>query len=219
MKYNANGSIERYKARLVAKGYTQQEGLDYHETFSPVAKLVTVRTLLALAAIKGWFLYQLDVNNAFLHGDLDEEVYMQLPPGYVKNGNTKVSRLHKSLYGLKQASRQWYSKVSSFITQHGFTQSKADYTLFVRTTQGSFTAILIYVDDIIIAGSCMKTINSLKTSLDAKFKIKDLGKLKYFLGIEVARSQQGIHICQRKYALDILVDSGTLGSKPLKLSL
>lgn len=200
---------------MVAKGYTQLEGIDYNDTFSPTAKMITVRCLLALAAAQSWSLHQLDVNNAFLHGDLHEEIYMTPPPGLRRQGENLVCRLHKSLYGLKQASRQWFAKFSTAIRLAGFAQSKADYSLFTCQKGKSFTALLIYVDDILITGNDVNAIAALKQFLHSHFRIKDLGDLKYFLGIEVSRSRKGIFISQRKYALEILRDSGLLGAKPV----
>jgi len=218
IKYHADGSIERHKARLVAKGYTQKEGINYQETFAPVAKLISVRCLIAIAASKGWPLFQLDVNNAFLHGELAEEVYMHLPPGYsVENPNNQrlVCRLNKSLYGLKQASRNWFSKFSQALQSFGFKQSLSDHSLFVWKSGSNITILLIYVDDMIVTGNNEKSISIVKAFIQSQFKTKDLGTLKYFLGIEVARSRKGIFLSQRKYTLDILKEMGLLGSKPI----
>nr|GEW06400.1 putative reverse transcriptase, RNA-dependent DNA polymerase, Gag-polypeptide of LTR copia-type [Tanacetum cinerariifolium] len=181
-----------HMARLVAKGCTQREGVDYHETFAPVAKLVTVRTLLVVATKKGWIIHQLHVNNAFLHGDLDEEVYMKIP----------------------QASRNWYKKLTSFLLSLNFKQSKADYFLFTYQKAGVYVVILIYVDDVIIVGDNSEKIQQIKQQLGDEFSIKNLGPLKYFLGIEVAKTSDGLVLSQRKYILDILKDSEMLGCRP-----
>lgn len=214
LKYKPNGEIERYKARLVARGFAQMEGVDFHDTFAPVAKLVTLRTLLAVAAKKNWYINQLDVNNAFLHGDLQEEVYMKIPQGFSKVGETRVCRLRKSLYGLKQASRSWYQKFTTVLLEVGFKQSHADHSLFTFKENNLFVAILIYVDDVIITGDHVDKIHKTKSHLNEKFSIKDLGPIKYFLGIEVARTAEGLVLSQRKYTIDILEDSGLLGCRP-----
>ncbi|CAL2261909.1 unnamed protein product [Prunus armeniaca] len=182
IKHNSDGSIEQYKAQLVAKGYTQTKGVDFHDTFSPIAKLVTIRNLLALVAASSWPLHQLDVHNVFLHGNIHEEIYMTPPPGLQRQGENL---------------------------------SKADYSLFTCERGKSFIALLIYVDDILITGNNLGAINSLKRFLHTRFRIKDLGDLKFFLGIEVSRSKKGISISQRKYTIDIPKDSGFLGVRPV----
>ncbi|KAJ0483933.1 putative RNA-directed DNA polymerase [Helianthus annuus] len=215
VKYKSNGQIDRYKARLVAKGYSQREGIDFDETFSPVVKMVTVRCIINLAINNGWSLYQLDVNNAFLYGNLSEDVYMSLPEGYFSQNETKVCKLVKSLYGLKQAPRNWNEKLTSTLLEIGFVQSISDYSLFVKNDSNVFIALLVYVDDIVITGNNKAEIESVKSFLNSKFMIKDLGELKFFLGIEVTKHKDVLYLSQRKYCLDLLSEFGMLGSKPV----
>jgi hypothetical protein len=158
----------------------------------------------------------LNVNNAFLHGDLDEEVYMSVPPGFGIKRESQVCKLKKSLYGLKQASWQWFSKFSNTLIEQCFIQSKSDYSLFTRMEGCVFIALLVYVDDVILASNNSTAIVQFIASLNQQFKLKDLGTLKFFLGLEVARSDKGITLSQRKYALEILEDSGLLVAKPSK---
>lgn len=219
IKYHADGTVERPKSRLVAKGYTQQEGIDYNDTFSPVAKLVTVKLVFGLAAKMNWFLRQLDISNAFLNGDLDEEIYMKVPPGYAEIQGEEISptavcRLHKSIYGLKQASRQWFLKFSTTLMALGFEQCPGEHTLFLQEQSGFFVVVSVYVDDIIIASTRMEDAQGLVEKLASAFQLRDLGVPKFFLGIEVARSSEGISINQRKYVLDLLEATGFSDCKP-----
>ncbi|KAL6345184.1 hypothetical protein AAG906_015667 [Vitis piasezkii] len=173
------------KSRVVAQGFTQHFGVDYKETFAPVAKMSTVKVLLSVAANHGWSLSQMDVKNAFLHGELEEEVYMKIPPGHPLCGDpSRVCKLNKSIYGLKQSPRAWHAKLSSTLEDLGFTRSSADSSLYVQIGQTEKLMVLIYVDDLIITGSNADSIASLKKKLQGKFPVKDLGPLKYFLGIE-----------------------------------
>ncbi|XP_062075355.1 uncharacterized mitochondrial protein AtMg00810-like [Humulus lupulus] len=181
--------------------------------------MVTFKLLLAISAIKNWPTLQLDINNAFLNGDLNEEVYMTLPPGLLtppssSTGPPMVCKLHKSIYGLKQSSRQWYTKLSEVLLNIGFTQCQADYTLFTKGHGLHFIALLVYVDDIVITGPTVTNLHQLQSSLHSHFNLKALGPLKYFLGFEIARSAAGLFLSQRQYTLQLLDDIGYLGCKP-----
>ncbi|KAL5810552.1 hypothetical protein ACOSQ4_027120 [Xanthoceras sorbifolium] len=194
VKTKADGSIERFKVRLVAKGFTQSYGIDYQETFAPVAKLNSIRVLLSLAANLDWPLYQLDVKNAFLNGNLEEEVYMEVPPGIENATNRgKVYMLKRSLYGLKQSPRAWFERFSKVLKHHGYTQGQADHTMFIKhSSVGKVAVLIVYVDDIVLTGDYEEEIPRIEIVLAKEFEIKDLGNLKHFLGMEIARSKKGI---------------------------
>lgn len=221
VKYHVNGQIDRYKARLVAKGFTQTTNMDYFETFAPVAKMTSFRLLLSLAAMNQWKISQLDVTNAFLHGTLDEEVYMTLPLGYIvpdaiksKYPNQKiVCRLLKSLYGLKQAPRQWFIALSIAPLSFGFLQTHGDPSLFVYSQGSNLVYLFIYVDDMVMTGNNADLMTHITEFLGSQFKIKDLGALHYFLGFQVQHSTQGILMHQTKYLAGILDEFQHLSSK------
>ncbi|XP_019091158.1 PREDICTED: uncharacterized protein LOC109128742 [Camelina sativa] len=156
----------------------------------------------------------MDVHNAFLHGDLREEVYIKLPQGFTHSAPNKVIRLHKFLYGLRQAPRCWYEKISTALVKAGFVQSYSDYSLFSYTRGSVEIRVLVYVDDLVVCGNDGDAIRNFKIYLGECFRMKDLGKLKYFLGIEIARNEEGFMLTQRKYALDIVSETGLLGSRP-----
>ena len=161
-KFNSDGSVDRHKARLVAQGFTQEYGVDYKETFAPVAKMTTLRVLLSVAINNGWSLSQMDVKNAFLHGDIEEEVFMKLPPGHSKYGDPNlVCKLHKSIYGLKQSPRAWHAKLSSALEGLGFSKSKADSSLYVQLGETDWLTVRIYVNDLIVIGRNINSTNKL----------------------------------------------------------
>ncbi|KAM1479039.1 hypothetical protein ACFX2I_026387 [Malus domestica] len=216
IKRRADGSIERHKARLVANGFHQKQGIDYTETFSPVVKHSTIRMVLSLAVSNKWHVRQLDVQNAFLHGYLAEEVYMRQPAGFVdQQCPTHVCKLQRSLYGLKQAPRAWFQRFSEFLLQLGFQASKCDYSLFVFKNRGVYLILLIYVDDILLTGNSPVQMNHLIQKLGTLFSMKDLGPLHYFLGVEVTYFHNNMHLDQSKYALDLLKRTKFMDAKPI----
>ncbi|KAL2243673.1 UNVERIFIED_CONTAM: Retrovirus-related Pol polyprotein from transposon RE2 [Sesamum indicum] len=211
-KLRADGRIERHKACLIAKGYNQVEGVNFTESFFPVTKAVTVRLFLALAATKGWVLQQLDVNNAFLHGYLDEDIYVLPPAGYNVDLGL-VCKLERSLYGLKQASHQWNVELTLKLQQFGFTQCAHDHYLFLLHTERGLISLFVYVDDILLAGNCVDELQRVKSYLHNLSTIKDMGDAHYFLGLEIARNSDGIYLSQTKYVLDIITDTSLLEAK------
>lgn len=197
IKRNADGSIKKFKARLVAKGYVQRHGIDFEEVFAPVARIETLRVIIALAASNGWEIHHLDVKTAFLHGDISEEVYVTQPDGFkVKGSEDKVYRLHKALYGLKQAPRAWNIKLKSILKELNFSKCSKEPSLFKKETRGSLLLVAVYVDDLLVTGSNLDVIQEFKLEMATKFEMSDLGQLTYYLGIEVIQSKESIVLKQ-----------------------
>jgi hypothetical protein len=203
-KYNVDGKVAKHKARLVAKGFTQKLGIDFNETFAPMARLDTIRMVLSIAAQNKWKVYQMDIRSTFLNGILEEEVYVNQPPGYEVLGEEhKVCRLKKALYGLKQAPRASYSRIDSYFVDNGFNKCGNEPTLYVKMNdEGEILIVCLYVEDLIFTAN-MQT-NTFKVAMKKEFDMTDLGLMRYFLGMEVSQNDQGIFICQSKYANDLL---------------
>ncbi|KAD2393870.1 hypothetical protein E3N88_40847 [Mikania micrantha] len=214
-KVGPDGEVSRYKARLVAKGYSQIEGIDYTETFAPVARFETIRVVIAIAAHRGWKLHQLDVKTAFLNGELTDEIYVQQPEGFIVKGKEgKVYKLRKALYGLKQAPRAWYSKIDGYFLKNGFVRSYSEPTLYIKESQDQGTMyVCLYVDDIVCTSSCDELIMNFKRSMTSEFEMSDMGLLKFFLGLEVTQTNDGVFVCQSQYAKNLLKKFGLNNSK------
>src|SRR5713101_5783312 len=189
-KYALDGSVERLRERLVAKVFSQVEGIDYNETFVPVAKMNSIRLVLSLAALHNWEFHQMDVKSAFLHGDLHQEIYMEQPPGYVQNNSSLVCLLKKSLYGLKQAPRAWYAKMDSSLLDTGFSRCHSDPNVYTKKVGNHLIILVLYVDDLILTGSDPNLITHVKSSLKQNFEMSDLGHLHYFLGLQVLQTKE-----------------------------
>jgi hypothetical protein len=195
VKRNAAGNIVKHKARLVAKGYIQRQGIDFDKVFALVARLESVRLLLAHATGKGWTVHHMDVKSAFLNGELQEEVYVQQPPGFEVEGQRhKVLRLVKALYGLRQALRAWYAKLDSSLIALGFHRSTSEHVVYFRGAGKHRLIVGVYVDDLIITGGDHKELEQFKEQMKATFQMSDLGLLKYYLGLEVNQTPSDITI-------------------------
>ena len=193
-KRDSNGNVERYKARLVAKGFTQREGIDYKETFSPVSSKDSFRTIMALVAHFDLELHQMDVKTAFLNGNIDETIYMVQPENFV-SGDLKsmVCKLKKSIYGIKQASCEWYHKFHQVITSNGFEVNLVEDCVYHKFSGSKFIFLILYVDDILLASSDIGLLHETKKFLSKNFEMKDLGNASFVLGIQILRDRsQGI---------------------------
>ena len=214
-KKDAAGVVTKHKARLVAKGYVQQQGVDFDEVFAPVARLESVRLLLAHAASEGWPVHHMDVKSAFLNGELQEEVYVTQPPGFIVAGEEqKVLRLSKALYGLRQAPRAWYAKLDASLVALGFRRSESEHAVYMRGVGEHRLVVGVYVDDLIITGGSHSELKQFKEEMKATFQMADLGLLRYYLGLEVVQNNGGITVSQGAYAVKILTAAGLSDCNP-----
>ncbi|GKA17377.1 zinc finger, CCHC-type containing protein [Tanacetum coccineum] len=205
-KMKVDGTIDKFKARLVIQGFRQKEGIDYFDTYAPVARITTIRLLLALAAIHNLVIHQMDVKTTFLNGDLDEEVYMKQPEGFVMPGNEhKVCKLVKSLYGLKQAPKQWHQKFDEVVLSSGFHLNQSDNCVYSKfDNSGNGVIICLYVDDMLVFGTDQNQVDKTKKFLSSRFSMKDIGEADIILGIKIKRENKGIVITQSHYIEKIL---------------
>lgn len=217
LKKNTDGEIVKYKARIVARGFVQKKGIDFEEVFAPVTRLETVRLLLALAAKNGWEVHHLNVKSAFLNGDLLEEVFVKQPDGFVQeNQRHKVYRLLKALYGLRQAPRAWYARLNKCLNSFGFFKCPYEHAVYTKKEGSEFLIIAVYVDDLLVTGSSVSNIMKFKKVMNREFEMSDMGKLSYYLGIEVKQGSTGTELKQTAYARKLLEKADMAECNPVK---
>ncbi|GJY65587.1 retrovirus-related pol polyprotein from transposon TNT 1-94 [Tanacetum coccineum] len=216
-KLDENGIVTRNKARLVAQGYNQQEGIDYDETYAPVARLESIRILLAYACALDFKLFQMDVKSAFLNGFINEEVYVAQPPGFIDFAKPNhVYRLKKALYGLKQAPKAWYDRLKAFLIKHDYTMGMVDNTLFTKKKEPNLIIVQIYVDDIIFGSTCQEMCDDFAKIMHDEFEMSMMGELNFFLGLQIKQLEDGIFFNQSKYIKEMIKKFGLEDSKPMK---
>ncbi|GJR09729.1 retrovirus-related pol polyprotein from transposon TNT 1-94 [Tanacetum coccineum] len=216
-KLDENGVVTRNKARLVAQGYNQQEGIDYDETYAPVARLESIRILLAYACALDFKLYQMDVKSAFLNGVINEEVYVAQPPGFIDFAKPNyVYKLKKALYGLKQAPKAWYDRLKAFLIKHNYSMGMVDNTLFTKKKDSNIIIVQIYVDDIIFGSTCQEMCDDFAKIMHDEFEMSMMGELNFFLGLQIKQLNDGIFFNQSKYIKEMLKKFGLEDSKPMK---
>ncbi|GJV11657.1 retrovirus-related pol polyprotein from transposon TNT 1-94 [Tanacetum coccineum] len=216
-KLDENGVVSRNKARLVAQGYNQQEGIDYDETYAPVARLESIRILLAYACALDFKLFQMDVKSAFLNGFINEEVYVAQPPGFIDfEKPNHVYKLKKALYGLKQAPKAWYDRLKAFLIKHEYKMGMVDNTLFTKKKSSNLIIVQIYVDDIIFGSTCQDMCDDFAKIMHDEFEMSMMGELNFFLGLQIKQMEDGIFFNQSKYIKEMLKKFGLEDSKPMK---
>jgi len=220
-KLDEAGNVIRNKARLVAKGYAQEEGIDFDETFAPVARLEAIRIFLAFAAHHQFKVFQMDVKSAFLNGKLEEEVYVYQPPGFINESKPHwVYRLNKALYGLRQAPRAWYDTLTKHLLTNGFQRGTIDSTLFILHDKGDMLLVQIYVDDIIFGSTNDKMCKKFSEIMSSEYEMSLMGELTFFLGLQIKQTNDGIFINQEKYVRELLNKFGfnSISSKNTPIS-
>jgi hypothetical protein len=211
----ADRSVEKLEAIFVAKGFIQKEGIDYEENFSPIARYTSIRAIISLSFVLGWKLHQMDVKKTFLNGKIEQEVCLEQPDGFIlHNKGTHVCKIRKALYGLKNAPRVWYDMIDGFLKSLGFQKSDVDENLYFKVRGNQLVILILYVDDLFLTGD-EELIAWCKRELTLEFKMKDIGLMHYFLGLEMWQRQGEIFLAQGKYIVDVLKRFGMMDCKSM----